>query len=265
MTSVSSSSAGREPVSPTAMTRRVVIGVLLAVVGLGCVAWPPAFLALVLLIATGCLYEVTGLSSRKGATLAFPVAIAAVWAYIILTYLREIHHYEGILLAGTVVVALATATFTATRSYLAHAANTLLGVLYIGKLLTYFVLIRALTDGAAWMVWLIFIVAFTDIFAMLVGTAIGRHRLTRLSPKKTVEGAIGGFVFALVAGAAISLFPALHRMEEAGWLTSSWGESETNRRAKFYRLTKLGRRQLETETQQWERVSLAIASALRAT
>ncbi len=62
-----------------------------------------------------------------------------------------------------------------------------------------------------------------------------------------------------------SLFPALHRMEEAGWLNSFWGEAETNRHAKFYRLTNLGRRQLHTETEQWERISLAIASALRAT
>jgi transcriptional regulator len=62
-----------------------------------------------------------------------------------------------------------------------------------------------------------------------------------------------------------SLFPALHRMEEAGWLSSSWGEAETHRKAKFYRLTKLGRRQLDTESRQWERISLAIASALRAT
>jgi PadR family transcriptional regulator PadR len=62
-----------------------------------------------------------------------------------------------------------------------------------------------------------------------------------------------------------SLFPALHRMEEAGWLSSSWGESETNRRAKFYRLTKTGTRQLNTEAERWERISLAMASALRAT
>jgi PadR family transcriptional regulator, regulatory protein PadR len=62
-----------------------------------------------------------------------------------------------------------------------------------------------------------------------------------------------------------SLFPALHRMEEAGWLSSAWGESENNRRAKFYRLTKTGRRQLEAETRQWETISLAIATALEAT
>lgn len=61
-----------------------------------------------------------------------------------------------------------------------------------------------------------------------------------------------------------SLFPALHRMEEVGWLSSSWGESENNRRAKYYQLTRKGRRQLETETQRWGRISLAIAQALEA-
>ena len=60
-----------------------------------------------------------------------------------------------------------------------------------------------------------------------------------------------------------SLFPALHRMEEAGWLASSWGESETNRRAKFYTLTKAGKKQLRVEAEQWERISLAMATALR--
>ena len=62
-----------------------------------------------------------------------------------------------------------------------------------------------------------------------------------------------------------SLFPALHRMEQAGWLKSSWGESENNRRAKYYRLTRVGQRQLETETEDWQRIALAIASALNAT
>ncbi|MBV8201267.1 MAG: PadR family transcriptional regulator [Acidobacteria bacterium] len=61
-----------------------------------------------------------------------------------------------------------------------------------------------------------------------------------------------------------SLFPALYRMEEAGWLTSSWGESENHRRAKYYRLSKAGRRQLTAETEHWRRVSLAIAGALAA-
>jgi PadR family transcriptional regulator len=61
-----------------------------------------------------------------------------------------------------------------------------------------------------------------------------------------------------------SLFPALHRMEEEGWISSYWGDSENNRRAKFYRLTKPGRKQLEAETKRWGRISLAIAQALQA-
>ena len=59
-----------------------------------------------------------------------------------------------------------------------------------------------------------------------------------------------------------SLFPALYRMEQAGWLTSSWGVSETNRRAKFYSLTRIGRKQLQTETERWERISVAMKAAL---
>jgi len=61
-----------------------------------------------------------------------------------------------------------------------------------------------------------------------------------------------------------SLFPALHRLEEAGWLTSVWKPSENNRRAKYYQLTKTGQRQLADETTQWNRIALAIAHALKA-
>jgi transcriptional regulator len=59
-----------------------------------------------------------------------------------------------------------------------------------------------------------------------------------------------------------SLFPALHRLEEAGWLSADWGESENNRRAKFYRLTKRGHRQLKQETDNWSRISAAMSGAL---
>jgi transcriptional regulator len=62
-----------------------------------------------------------------------------------------------------------------------------------------------------------------------------------------------------------SLFPALHRLEEQGWLRSAWGESENRRRAKFYTITAAGRRQLQEETETWARVSLAIRKALKAT
>jgi PadR family transcriptional regulator, regulatory protein PadR len=80
-----------------------------------------------------------------------------------------------------------------------------------------------------------------------------------------VSGRIGQLTKGTFVVKPGSLFPSLHRMEEAGWLESSWGESENNRRAKYYRLTKAGRRQLDAEAEDWRRISLAITSALRAT
>jgi PadR family transcriptional regulator PadR len=61
-----------------------------------------------------------------------------------------------------------------------------------------------------------------------------------------------------------SLFPALHRMEDAGWISSNWGETASGRRAKFYQLSRAGRRQLEKETARWGRASLAVNRALGA-
>jgi PadR family transcriptional regulator PadR len=60
-----------------------------------------------------------------------------------------------------------------------------------------------------------------------------------------------------------SLYPALYRLEERGWIEAEWGTSENNRRAKFYRLTPAGRKQLETETAQWRRLSGAINLVLQ--
>ena len=60
-----------------------------------------------------------------------------------------------------------------------------------------------------------------------------------------------------------SLYPALQRLERQGWITADWGASETNRRARFYRLTAPGRRRLEAEMQDWDRLSSAIALVLR--
>ncbi len=209
MTTAPATAAPATKPKPAVGARRILIGLLLAAVGLGAVAWPPAFSLIVLLVATGCLYEFAGLSQRKGPALELPVALTAVWAYVVLTHFGLIHRYEGILIAGTVIAALASGVF-AGSGYFARSGYTLLGVLYIGKLLTYFIAIRALHDGALWTVWAIVLVAFTDIFAMLVGSAFGRHPLTRLSPKKTVEGALGGLAASVLAGAAIALVPFAH-------------------------------------------------------
>src|SRR5213596_3657797 len=60
-----------------------------------------------------------------------------------------------------------------------------------------------------------------------------------------------------------SLYPALHRLEKRGWLRAEWGEAETGREAKFYSLTKTGRKQLEAETANWDRLSEAVTMILR--
>lgn len=59
-----------------------------------------------------------------------------------------------------------------------------------------------------------------------------------------------------------SLYPALHRLERQGWITPSWGASDNNRRAKFYALTRAGRRRLDTGAESWERLAAAVRQIL---
>src|ERR1700684_780204 len=96
---------------------------------------------------------------------------------------------------------------------------------------------------------------------LLILKALGSGELHGFGVSRGIEQITQG-TFLVKPG---SLFPALHRMEEAGWLSSYWGESENNRRAKFYRLTKLGNAQIRVETDQWSKVAMAMANALKAT
>jgi transcriptional regulator len=93
---------------------------------------------------------------------------------------------------------------------------------------------------------------------LLILKSLALEEMHGLGVARRVEQITGG-TFQVKPG---SLFPSLHRMEEEGWLTSSWGESENNRKAKYYKLTRAGRRQLETETERWHRIALAIGQAL---
>jgi transcriptional regulator len=93
---------------------------------------------------------------------------------------------------------------------------------------------------------------------LLILKSLALEQMHGLGIARRVEQITGG-TFRVKPG---SLFPALHRMEEEGWVTAEWGESENNRRAKYYRLTKMGRRQLESESERWSRISLAITQAL---
>lgn len=96
---------------------------------------------------------------------------------------------------------------------------------------------------------------------LLILKAIGDGEFHGLGISRRIDQISQG-AFHVMPG---SLFPALHRMEEGGWLKSQWGESENNRRARYYRLTKSGKRQLHTEAGEWKKVVLAMANAMRAT
>jgi len=95
---------------------------------------------------------------------------------------------------------------------------------------------------------------------LLILKALVAGELHGLGVSRRIEQVTGG-TFSVQPG---SLFPALHRLEEAGWLESDWQPSENNRRAKYYRLTKSGRKQLAEETAQWNVVALAMSRALQA-
>ena len=93
---------------------------------------------------------------------------------------------------------------------------------------------------------------------LLILKALSAGELHGLGVSRRIEQITRG-TFSVQPG---SLFPALHRLEQAGALSSAWQPSENNRRAKFYALTKSGRKRLGDETAQWNRVAIAIAHAL---
>jgi transcriptional regulator len=89
--------------------------------------------------------------------------------------------------------------------------------------------------------------------ALLVGPAHG-HTIAHLIERRSED------VLLIEHG---SLYPALHRLEDRGWIASFWGTSENNRKARYYRLTAGGRKQLSVETSRWERVVRAVNQVLR--
>jgi len=96
---------------------------------------------------------------------------------------------------------------------------------------------------------------------MLILKTVSLQPLHGLGVARRIEQITGG-IFRVQPG---SLFPALHRLEQEGWIAGEWGESENGRRAKFYRLTKTGRRQLREEQNGWSRLAAAVSSVLEAT
>jgi PadR family transcriptional regulator PadR len=97
-------------------------------------------------------------------------------------------------------------------------------------------------------------------FDLLILKALSWGPMHGYGVARQIEDATGD---ALEVGEG-TLYPALHRLEERGWITATWGTSENNRRAKFYALTKTGRAQLRAETKNWRRYAAAVFAALNA-
>jgi PadR family transcriptional regulator PadR len=97
-------------------------------------------------------------------------------------------------------------------------------------------------------------------FDLLILKALSWGPLHGYGVARQIEEATGD---ALEVGEG-TLYPALHRLEERGWIAATWGASENNRRAKFYALTKTGRAQLSVETKNWRRYAAAVFAALNA-
>ncbi len=191
--------------------RRVLVGLLVAAIGLSTVVWAWMFYALLLVVGFAALYELNGLCEIKGQPLEYPVAVFGVFGYIVLAMFNRLHTWEGALLAGITIASFAIGMYGEQKGYFARTAYTLLAVLYIGKLLTYFVFIRQVPQtGVWWTFYVVVLIALTDIFGMIIGTLIGRHQLTKISPKKTVEGSVGAVIVVAGAAAAGCAIPQMH-------------------------------------------------------
>ncbi|MFZ0033037.1 MAG: phosphatidate cytidylyltransferase [Candidatus Cybelea sp.] len=191
--------------------RRIVVGLILAAVGLLCVFFPYAFYLLILAIGLASIYEFNYLCAIKGQPLEYPVAVLGVCVYIAMAVFNLLHKWEGVLLAAIVIVAFAIGMYGEQKGYFARTAYTLLAVLYIGKLLTYFVFIRQIAGNGMWLtIYVIVLIALTDTFGMLVGKSVGRHSLTKISPNKTVEGSIGSLAIVTIVAACAGWIPQLH-------------------------------------------------------
>jgi phosphatidate cytidylyltransferase len=205
-----SAAASASPPARVVTSRRILVGAALAVVGIGTMFWTPAFYALLVVLGLMMLYELSRLCDIKGQPLEFQVAVIGFLGYVSLAIVHRMARWEGVLLAFIVIATFWIGMYGDRKRYFARTAYTLLAVLYIGKLLTYFIFIREIPEaGLMLTIFVVVLIALTDIAAMLIGSVAGRTRLTRISPKKTVEGSFGALVAVTAAGAALAVTPYL--------------------------------------------------------
>ena len=203
--------------------RRLVNGTLVAAIGLGSVAFAPAFTALLILIGILGTFELKNIARRTGNELSASIAIGACVAYAVLANLGLLERYEWVLGGAIIVASLVSAFAHGSDRFAGRCGMTLFASMYLGKLLSYFVLLRQAPHGAALTVWVIVLVALTDIFGMVGGVRFGRTKMApRLSPHKTWEGALVAFAVTTIAGVGLSFVPEIG---QPWWLGLALGAS----------------------------------------
>lgn len=184
--------------------KRVIIGFVVAAVGLASIANEIALAIVIGIIAVAGAVEFANLARRAGGEVALPVAVAACAAYPIFAYLGLLPAHESALVVAIVIAAFVASITAPLDRFAGRAALTLLCAMYLGKLLSYYIVLRHAPFGAQLVACLVVTVALTDIVGMIVGLGFGHHQLApRLSPAKTVEGALAALVVATLAGAGI--------------------------------------------------------------
>ena len=184
--------------------KRVIIGFVVAAVGVGSIASQVAFALVITTIAVIGAVEFANLARRAGGEVALPVAVAACAAYPLLAFFHLLGAYESWLVVALVVACFAASLTASLDRFAGRAALTLLTAMYLGKLLSYYIIMRQLPDGARLVLWLVVTVALTDIVGMIAGLGFGHRPLApKLSPSKTLEGALVALVAATLAGAGM--------------------------------------------------------------
>jgi phosphatidate cytidylyltransferase len=191
--------------------KRVVIGVIVACLGIASIFYAPAFAAVIAAIALIGAVEFSNLARRANGEVSLPIAVFACAAYPALAYFGLLPRYESALVALIVLASFVAALPARLERYDGRVAMTVLASLYLGKLLSYFIILRALPHGASLVLWIVIIVVLTDTAGMIAGLRFGHHLLApRLSPGKTWEGAIAALVTAAIAGAASFWLIGIH-------------------------------------------------------
>lgn len=183
--------------------KRVVIGLVVAVLGIASIFNPMALAAVIAAIALAGAVEFANLARRAGGEVSLPIVVVACIAYPALAYFGLLARFESTLVAALVLASFVAALPESLERYDGRVAMTVLASLYLGKLLSYFIVLRALPHGERLVLWIVIIVVLSDTAGMIAGLRFGHRPLApRLSPGKTWEGAIAALVTATVAGAA---------------------------------------------------------------